>query len=273
MRSKSRLIAVAASVLACAAMVGTGFASWVILDAQSKDVSGNVTAEAVAEQKITLEVSTSSNINYGSPETMGNASAWLVESEDKGQGQFVADITVTVQGNIKSLTIEYSHTGEGLATAITNNLVAEYPTYTIGDEELAPTGSITDANNITVDTSAGNGKATLKFGSGEEKTETFNFAEKTTFHVLATFGWGSAFNSQNPYDFFNAKTKTATATEWGIAGGTVDTPTEGSGTGEAGAVTWGDVAKGVLGWMNTNFAGANYKFTFNATQAAAKAGA
>ena len=257
-------------MLVCVAMVGTGFASWVILDTQKKEATGNVTAEAVSKEGITLEVSPTSdaNIIFGSPADMNIKNAWLIEDAAKGQGNLAVDFTVTVKGNIGSFTLDFSYTGDAFETAATNNLIVGYPTYTVGTVESG--GSIANAGEIEIEQT--NGKATLKFGEGSPKSAAFDFKQETTFHIIATFNWGSAFGGPegNPYTFFNGKTQTETASDWGIAGGTVGTPTEG--TGEGNAVTWADVAKDVLDWMNTSFSSVTYKVTFTAAQAAPSAG-
>lgn len=257
MRSKSRLIAVVASMLVCVAMVGTGFASWVILDSQEATTTGNVTAEAVSDEGIKLSVSPEegANIIFGSPAEMNIDRAWLVEDQSTGQGKLAVDITVTVEGKVGSFKIAFSHEGANFDTAVTNNLIVGYPTYTVG--ETAPTGAITSAEDITI-TDQSEGSATVKFKSAEG----FDFSSSTTFHITATFNWGSAFGSQNPYNFFNAKGQNEAASDWTIAGGTVGTPENGS------AATWGEIAKGVLTWMNENITDTTYTITFTATQSA-----
>ena len=271
MRSKSRLIAVAASVLACAAMVGTGFASWVILDAQTKEATGNVKAEAVSTEGITLEVTApTEDVIYGSPETMEAKNAWLVEDQSAGQGKFTADITVKVGGNIGSLAIAYTAPEGAFATAITQGLVAQYPTYSIGD--VTTNSVITEAGQITI-ADKGDGTATVNF----KGSASCNFTEETTFHVIATFGWGTAFGGQNPYNYFNDGQKTAGGAETGTAVSDCITDISGwTAKAEAlelsatlgSATNWGTVAKSILGWMYEKFTDAEYTFTFTAQQAA-----
>lgn len=267
MRSRTRLIAIVASLLVCIAMVGTGFASWVILDTQTKTSTGNVTAEEVSSEGITLTVSPENDgsIIFGSPADA--TSGWLIESEANGQGKLSVDITVTVQGNVGSFTIGFATTGETYNTAKTAHLVADYPTYTLGS--TAPTGVITSTDDITV-TDNKNGTATLSFGS--EKTSGYNFSAPTTFHIVATFGWGTAFNSENPYEFFNGDDRTVNGTTASADATDLAAFIKAVGnnaiTGTSEPATWGAAAKNVLSWMHTNFTNVTYTFTFTATQAA-----
>lgn len=277
MRSKSRLIAALAAMVACVAMVGTGFASWVILDSQSATTTGNVTAEAVSEDGISLSVKpeNGAEIIFGSPAKStweAQSNPWLVEDASEGQGKFSVDIEVTVQGKVGSLKVDFSHEGDGYTHAVTAGLIAENPTYSIGDPD--PTGSITSKDDIAIDASSGQ----LTFGSGEKKNE-FNFAQETKFHVVATFSWGTSFGGKNPYVYFNDGQKTASGSADGSSevGGITQISEWGTKNSDIGTITttsWGEVAKGVLGWMhdNLNASGAKFTFTFTASQTVMNAG-
>lgn len=263
MRSKTRLIAAVASLLVCLAMVGTGFASWVILQSEEGTASGNVTAEAVSTDTIKFEVTAvdgKNNIYFGAPNSAigGNqAGKWLVATNDDGsvEPSYTATFKMVINGNIESISVEHTF-GTAFQTCIDKNLIAE-PVISLNTTESGRTETIS-----AVEVSGGK----LKF-TGTEYVGSDGFSLNATvditLYIDIKFAWGSQFGGKDPYEYFNDGKKVndvasgwSTDNDLGI--------TEGD--------TYGDVAKAVLGYMNKKLVTGSsndnqYVFTFTAQQA------
>lgn len=183
---KRKTLTLTLSILACLALIGVGFASWIISADAADKAEGSFIVDTVTDKSYTVEGSwldNQSKITFGAPATMNNTSdTWLTnDSKDKKE-----NLTVTYQ-----LTVTYRNGSK--ATGIANKITAvvtapESASYTAavnGKLIIAPT-------NATVEeTGEGTG----------------------VYNITVTYQWGEHFSKVNPYTYYNAKTATDTLTD------------------------------------------------------------
>lgn len=184
---KRKTLTLTLSILACLALIGVGFASWIIsAEVSATPAEGSFIVDTVTDRSYKVEgawLSNQSNITFGAPTTMNNTSdTWLTnDSKDKKE-----NLTVTYQ-----LTVTYGNGSK--ATGIANKITAvvtapESASYTAavnGKLIIAPT-------NATVEeTGEGTG----------------------VYNITVTYQWGEHFGKVNPYTYYNAKTATDTLTD------------------------------------------------------------
>ena len=183
---KRKTLTLTLSILACLALIGVGFASWIISADAADKAAGSFIVDTVTDKSYTVEGSwldNQSKITFGAPATMNNTSdTWLTnDSKDKKE-----NLTVTYQ-----LTVTYGNGSK--ATGIANKITAvvtapESASYTAavnGKLIIAPT-------NATVEeTGEGTG----------------------VYNITVTYQWGEHFGKVNPYTYYNAKTATDTLTD------------------------------------------------------------
>lgn len=268
MRSRTRLIAVIASLLVCIAMIGTGFASWVILAAKSAESEGNVKAEAVSnEGNLTFELVNNGdqNIYFGGPAEQTNDKAWLISDGASGNESLTATFELNIVGSLKEISISVE-VPANYKTAVDAGYLAA-PTMKISATSVT-FNSGTDIT-LSADTAGTTYTATAKITSSDEGKEAGHKFTGTTDHVTVTFtfGWGTNFDSKNPYEYFNDD-KTVNGT---------DITAWNNKTGMTSPTTWGDVANQALTQLNTWFPETSssssfeqYKVTFSATAATIK---
>lgn len=183
---KRKTLTLTLSILACLALIGVGFASWIISADAADKAEGSFIVDTVTDKSYTVEGSwldNQSKITFGAPATMNNTSdTWLTnDSKDKKE-----NLTVTYQ-----LTVTYRNGSK--ATGIANKITAvvtapESASYTAavnGKLIIAPT-------NATVEeTGEGTG----------------------VYNITVTYQWGEHFGKVNPYTYYNEKTATDTLTD------------------------------------------------------------
>lgn len=182
---KRKTLTLTLSILACLALIGVGFASWIISAEAKKEATGNIIVDTVADKTYVVSgewLGNKSSIIFGAPATMDKSNPWLTnDSEGKTE-----NLTVTYQ-----LTVTYGNGSK--ATGIANKITAvvtapESASYTAavnGKLIIAPT-------NATVEeTGEGTG----------------------VYNITVTYQWGEHFGKVNPYTYYNAKTAADTLTD------------------------------------------------------------
>lgn len=178
---KRKTLTLTLSILACLALIGVGFASWVIsAEVSATPAEGSFIVDTVNDKSYKVEgawLDSQSKITFGAPATMNASNPWLTnDSEGKTE-----NLTVTYQ-----LTVTY---GNGTkATGIANKITAvvtapadkNYTAAVNGKLIIAPT------NATVVEAPEGNGK----------------------YNITVTYQWGEHFGNVNPYTYYNAKTAT-----------------------------------------------------------------
>lgn len=180
---KRKTLTLTLSILACLALIGVGFASWIISADTSTTAQGSFIVDTVSDKSYTVTgdwKDKKSEIIFSAP-TGDTTSGWLTNDSAKKE-----NLTVTYQ-----LTVTYGD--ETKATGIANKITAvvtapENENYTAavdGKLIIAPT-------NATVEeTGEGTG----------------------VYNITVTYQWGEHFGKVNPYTYYNGKTATDTLTD------------------------------------------------------------
>lgn len=182
---KRKTLTLTLSILACLALIGVGFASWIISANAVDKAEGNIIVDTVADKTYVVSGSWldgKSSITFGAPATMNAKDPWLT-NDSKGKTE---NLTVTYQ-----LTVTYADTtpATGIKDKITALVAApesaKYTAAVNGKLIIAPT-------NATVEeTGEGTG----------------------VYNITVTYQWGEHFGKVNPYTYYNEKTATDTLTD------------------------------------------------------------
>lgn len=184
---KRKTLTLTLSILACLALIGVGFASWIISAEAKKEATGNIIVDTVADKTYVVSgewLGNKSSIIFGAPATMDKSNPWLTnDSEGKTE-----NLTVTYQ-----LTVKYGDNkpAKGIKDKITALVVApassNYTAAVNGELIIAP-------KNATVEETAE--------GSG-------------IYNITVTYKWGKHFADSanategvNPYTYYNGKEAT-----------------------------------------------------------------
>lgn len=202
-KGKLSLIVKIASVLACFAIASVGFASWWIINyPEAKEYNqGSFNAYTVSEKEITFGDVTAvgdANIVFGKPANTQTTTKWLGSSDVDNENLTAVlkfDVTLDSEDNdalntyLETIDVEFN-TGDAYAGLVGSGYVAA-PTvsYKIGD----------DTTEYTTLTAGSDGKYSIE--APTDKT--------ATIYLKFDFGWGTATNEQNPYDYFNGQTYSA----------------------------------------------------------------
>ena len=183
---KRKTLTLTLSILACLALIGVGFASWIIsAEVSAEPAKGNIIVDTVADKTYVVSgewLENKSSIIFGAPSTMNASNPWLTNnSEGKTE-----NLTVTYR-----LTVTYGDgtKAKGIANKITTLVTApeneKYTAAVNGGLIIAPT-------NATVEeTGEGTG----------------------VYNITVTYQWGEHFGKVNPYTYYNEKTATDTLTD------------------------------------------------------------
>lgn len=174
---KRRTLTLTLCILACVALIGVGFASWIITNDVAATADGTVEVDTVDDQthKITV-TTTDAKVVFG-PKTEAQGSNWLRYNSTGGKAEKLTveiEFTVTNPGSLAETPFEFklveADAEKCYEAAVTANYVAALPT-------------------------TGNGIA----------YEVLD-AEAGKYKVTITFAWGSAFGGNNPSVYYNAHT-------------------------------------------------------------------
>lgn len=169
---KRKTLTLTLVLLSCLALIGVGFASWIISANTTKEVEGNISVDTVTDNRLTVETAwkdDKSSVVFGWKDgTYTNN--WLKNSNTDYAENLTVTLIVTVtdaKGNAKdaatngvTATIEGD---EAYNTAVENNLVGALPEATVTKVE----------------------------------------GETGVYHVTFTFTWGSVFDEKNPLEYYN----------------------------------------------------------------------
>lgn len=186
---KRKTLTLTLSILACLALIGVGFASWIISANTSTNAKGNIIVDTVTDKSYVISAASwkdgNSKISFGAPKEMNVTGAWLTNnSTDKTE-----NLTVTYQ-----LTVTYADTTPATGLVDSNKIVATFgapndPKYNkaISDELI-----IAPESTIITETSAG------------------------VYEITVTYKWGKHFANSanategvNPYTYYNGNGRQA----------------------------------------------------------------
>ncbi len=199
MNKKPTILAVAA--LGSLALIGTGFAGWVIVANATSTASGNITAYEVTDNRLTATgkwagdsaTADSGSIVFGKPSGASDTASTWFKSNGVGEEKLSDTYTLSIASkNDKDtakvkvsaiLNITEKDSTNPYKAALDNHWIAG-PTLTYSETDLFKKDS-SDAQNSV--------KLTLVAG-------------KATADFAFTFAWGSHFggeNPQNPFTYYN----------------------------------------------------------------------
>lgn len=158
------------SLLICIAIVGVGFASWVISGNDEETVTGNVEVDTITDNRVQIEiVSSETKLKFAGKSTTSETypKAWLTTD-------ITEDLVITI--NFK---VSFKNTANDTAKNLIN-VSATCDTTNIS--------SIITSNYVAL-----------------KSTDVSTIAEDGTGTVTVTFKWGTAFNGKNPFDYYNSQ--------------------------------------------------------------------
>lgn len=186
---KRKTLTLTLSILACLALIGVGFASWIISANTSTNAKGNIIVDTVTDKSYVISAASwkdgNSKISFGAPKEMNVTGAWLTNnSTDKTE-----NLTVTYQ-----LTVTYADTTPATGLVDSNKIVATFgapndPKY---NKAISDGLIIAPESTIITETSAG------------------------VYEITVTYKWGKHFANSadategvNPYTYYNGNGRQA----------------------------------------------------------------
>ena len=218
---KKRIITLTLSILAVVLLVGVGFASWVISSGAKEETTGNILVETVHDKRLGVSVSEASGaIQFGSPEGSTSAGKWLYDEEVAGGETYHENLSVTFTVTVTRSTPFTDD--EKAALTITPELSDKLLNVSDAEEDYPTAFFQKDGTGIAA--------------------SAWTFAPdnlSATSTVTVTLKWGSLFNYQNPYDYFNVQGVNAKI-------GDVATAAAAAGLAVTADSTWGNYALAAL---------------------------
>lgn len=182
---KRKTLTLTLSILACLALIGVGFASWIISADTSTTAQGSFIVDTVTDNRleatgrwITItkdsgenEVVTSDDnsakVSFGAPATMDKTDAWL--TNDK-------------KGTTEKLTVVYELTVKTKGEEFVSNLSGDEINGIVSCSDATYDPKYVALPTLTV-TNKGNG----------------------IYYLQLDFAWGTDFGGKNPYVYYNEK--------------------------------------------------------------------
>lgn len=185
---KRKTLTLTLSILACLALIGVGFASWIISANTSTNAEGNIIVDTVKDKSYVISAASwkdgNSKISFGAPKEMNVTGAWLTnDSTDKTE-----NLTVTYQ-----LTVNYADNTPATGLVNSNKIAATFgaPNDTNYNKAISDELIIAPESTIITETSAG------------------------VYEITVTYKWGKHFADSaeasegvNPYTYYNGKEAT-----------------------------------------------------------------
>ena len=234
---KRKTLTLVLCLLTVMSLVGVGFASWVISADTTKNVSGNIVVDTVADQRLVITVNTESqNIVFAGKEKdyAFPSKAWLTLGGDDKTETLSVTYACSVTYKDSTIPFEVSKIEEKNIVGITVGAEFAATGTTEAYETAITAGCFEEPNQEAVITglTLSNDKTTL------------------TFNVTITYSWGDAFGNLNPFKYYNTKN---VGDKCGAVDGTVLNENS----------TWGDHASYYLGLLEAIDNSASYSITIN----------
>lgn len=207
-KTRSKMIAASIAILSSAAVVSTGFAAWVISGGESQTAEGTITADEVSSKLHTIkDLTASQTINYGGlntdnkDTTIKGADVWLKnDAEEK--------LLATFDFKVENVQDSDQPTDIFKSITLTEAGASETTSYS----SMAATGYVAALNSYTM--------STITYTTGEPKLYNDDHISKTgmylvkgvadgsvtttmNFKLYIVFGWGTTFDSKNPWNYYN----------------------------------------------------------------------
>lgn len=186
---KRKTLTLTLSILACLALIGVGFASWIISANTSTNAKGNIIVDTVTDKSYVISAASwkdgNSKISFGAPKEMNVTGAWLTNnSTDKTE-----NLTVTYQ-----LTVTYADTTPATGLVDSNKIVATFGAPNDPKYNKAISDGLIIAPESTIITETSDG----------------------VYEITVTYKWGKHFANSadategvNPYTYYNGNGRQA----------------------------------------------------------------
>ena len=194
------VIAVTAALLVLAA-AAAGFSAWYIAGTQSYSFGGNVVVEEIIGGSAEVKLSSGQqpqNIVYGAPVEATNAGGWLYSdglSQENLSVTYSFDFVGVTAATAFAIDVSVSDINAGGAVYNSpfgsqfNNKRASY-------RAAVDSGYIADVDEVVIEYTQSDG---VVFNFDGDTIGFNGTVAECTAELTFTFGWGDAFNGQNPY--------------------------------------------------------------------------
>ena len=206
-------------LLTCLSLVGVGFASWVISSGDTEVATGNITVDAVSDQRFYFgNTETLKSIHFGMANVEEISNAWLTnQSATKENLSATFEIVLNSKAELDGATEAY---WKSVVEVTANFALAEVGETTNSKNSQTAVDAYNDAKKAKA-IIVPNADLTVKF-LADKSTTTY-----ATYQVVVEFAWGEAFDTErtnyrtsenfeitddynpkdnlNPYVFYNSK--------------------------------------------------------------------
>ena len=206
---KKKLTITIASILSVIVIIGVGFAAWVITNPNVEDTAdGSISVETVTDKSYSLTAAIEGTISFGSPKTPDAEATkgWLVNNEKaenltatltltlnyKDWSVIPAELKLKIEAGTK--TGETFTQNENYTTLVTDKLIT--------NPKISYTGAAENGVEVVVN---GTEVSIPRKAFGTVDTTVSDTAKTATATIKITFGWGTAFGSENPYNYYNKR--------------------------------------------------------------------
>lgn len=173
---KRRTLTLTLCILACVALIGVGFASWVITNDVAGTTEGTIEVDTVEDKVHIVTVTKNDDKVVFGPDGATRENAWLTDNGKTEQ----LEVTITIE------VTNYATLAD--TTAFEFDLVANGDAY----EKAVTAGYVKSLDAVKADITVSS--ATAK--EGETSTGVYTITIK--------FGWGTTFEGKNPSEYYNA---------------------------------------------------------------------
>lgn len=203
---KKKLTITIASILSVIVIIGVGFAAWVITNPNVKgEANGTISVETVTDKSYTLTATISGEaISFGAPATMDTTNAWLTNNSGNPEN-LTATLTLTLKymklDDVGTITLKMETLKDSASDNTFESLVnGKYIVNPTISYKAKDTDTYTDikSDNIFV-----GGLEIPKDAFNETKKPAQSEQGEATATIKITFGWGTKFGSENPYNYYN----------------------------------------------------------------------
>ena len=198
---KRKTLTLVLCLLTVMSLVGVGFASWVISADDYEKISGNIVVDTVTDARYTLTITNPEikDIILTGPENATNGWLTYVDDNEKGNVNLTVVYTFSVTKNDGSKFVKKSNVVDGYTYEFLSDLNIDVkfngPKEKDGENDTKFGTLLT--NNVISKISKDGYIVSNVVLSNDDKTATFN--------VTVGYSWGSLFENENPFTYYNTK--------------------------------------------------------------------
>lgn len=183
---KRKTLTLTLCLLVCLSLIGVGFAAWIITRPADAPATGNIQVDSVTEETYSIETSWvggKDSIVFGYKQEGSFTSPWLTNNNAKPE-----NLTVTLRVTVKK-------DGTAVNVQPTYSAVIVEGTGKATWDQAVEDGYVTNPEVISIAQVEKEGTTT-----GEKETGVYD--------IVISANWGTTFEGQNPYKYYNSKEAT-----------------------------------------------------------------